>query len=711
MTATLVLFLVCACAAKKSSSKHKSWEEVLDSANEAYFAGQHEQAAQRACRALVMHRASPQRGDLCLTGQIFFELLAVALSHDYAAAARAWKHCRKAGMAENLYDGAVELAEWLVPFAEKNQRWCGPMAWSGVAAIQQLAERGPAGRLDALKKYAQMAEKKFADAGIDLLNPSDTGTFTDDLKITFLKKARTTTIEANLVWSSIMHMKHETEENRKAVIKWRRAQAAAVCPDNPKSCSKLKAELALMGEQFDVSKPVQLTPDDPHYRIMVAQEFDDFARTYDSSRVSVKAVEGYYAHTRSVVAEAVKRYHPRSFAVALDVGVGTGLAGEIVQPHLDAGGKLIGVDLSEKMLAKAKAKKIYSEVHHAEALAWLRDTFLPSGRRADLAIAIELCIYLGPVEPFFRLVHASLVPGGLFIASFESLEDVFAKGGTVSDADMERGYVARPSGRWAHALSYLKAAADVAGLEVLASHEDVVLRFEWGDPEKGHFILCRRKEDEGTAMHVGSKGAKDGGSAEGRGKTATSSAREADGGACACSDFNSGKSDAATVEACEAAGDGKSCTWVGGYLYGGSCTGAYSCGPQRNAEASRVEPAGTSVCATVDECARRATDMMKKQAADQALQDTTPLALYARALTLDPSKASLHNDYAVALGHHGRWAEAVERFRAALALREEERARLLAKGGGSDGRLERKMERVRQNLEHAQRAVQAGAEL
>ena len=87
------------------------------------------------------------------------------------------------------------------------------------------------------------------------------------------------------------------------------------------------------------------------------------------------------------------------------------------------------------------------------------------------------------------------------------------------------------------------------------------------------------------------------------------------------------------------------------------------------------------------------------------------MALYARALTLDPSKASLRNDYAVALGHHGRWAEAVERFRAALALREEERARLLAKGGGSDGRLERKMARVRQNLEHVQQAVQAGAEL
>ena len=86
------------------------------------------------------------------------------------------------------------------------------------------------------------------------------------------------------------------------------------------------------------------------------------------------------------------------------------------------------------------------------------------------------------------------------------------------------------------------------------------------------------------------------------------------------------------------------------------------------------------------------------------------MALYARALTLDPSKASLRNDYAVALGHHGRWAEAVDRFRAALALREEERARVL-KAGRTPRVLERKIERVRQNLEHAQQAVQAGAEL
>ena len=133
VTAALVLFLMCTCTTctakkKKKSPTHKI-STGLDSAIAAHFAEQHEEAARHACSALVIHRASPERGDVCHTAQVFFELFSIVLSNEgYDAAARAWAQCRVAGMAQNLQDGAEEIAEWLQSFAEKKDgQACGPM--------------------------------------------------------------------------------------------------------------------------------------------------------------------------------------------------------------------------------------------------------------------------------------------------------------------------------------------------------------------------------------------------------------------------------------------------------------------------------------------------------------------------------------------------------------------------------------------------------
>ena len=42
---------------------------------------------------------------------------------------------------------------------------------------------------------------------------------------------------------------------------------------------------------------------------------------------------------------------------------------------------------------------------------------------------------------------------------------------------------------------------------------------------------------------------------------------------CKCSEFGSSDDDAATVRACESAGDGKGCKWEEGMVYGGYCKG------------------------------------------------------------------------------------------------------------------------------------------
>ena len=479
-------------------------------------------------------------------------------------------------------------------------------------------------------------------------------------------------------------------------------------------------------------------------------------------------MNGVYAHAKDMVQEAFALYKPRRVAFALDVGVGTGLVGEMVRKHMEPSGQLVGVDLSAMMLKRAQSKRIYTETHQAEALVWLRDSFVPSGRRADLITAIELFLYFGAVERVFDGIRASLAHGGLFVASFESLEDVSARGGAVTAEDHERGYVIRPSGRWAHTMAYLAAAADKAGLELVASRQDVVLRQEFGVPEKGHLILCRRghgppkasdkaaadseasveserRVEKAPVKHESSSHASAyQGAGSGDGRRARADAVGKEGGllhesvdappsaappSCACSLYSSAFSDADTVAACEAAGDGTGCRWHAGSLFGGVCRG--TCIPARgthpkSAQSPAEQPqplprhsersavVREDDCATGDECAQSAKDLFKKHGAGgkRSEDQDRVVALFARAVALQPDKAAVHNDFGVALASYSRWALAVEHFGVALQQREAEQQRRVARGMTPSASLAKKVRKVKRNLDMAlEEKARADAEL
>ena len=479
--------------------------------------------------------------------------------------------------------------------------------------------------------------------------------------------------------------------------------------------------------------------------------------------IQVGAMNGVYAHAKDMVQEAIALYKPRRVALALDVGVGTGLVGEMVRKHMEPSGQLVGVDLSAMMLKRAQSKRIYTETHQAEALVWLRDSFVPSGRRADLITAIELFLYFGAVERVFDGIRASLAHGGLFVASFESLEDVSARGGAVTAEDHERGYVIRPSGRWAHTMAYLAAAADKAGLELVASRQDVVLRQEFGLPEKGHLILCRRghgppkASDKAAADSVHSEASV---KSESKAEKAPASPEQGTGSgdsrhaqaeavgkggwllhesvdalpsaappSCACSLYSSAFSDAGTVAACEAAGDGTGCRWDTGSLFGGVCSG--TCIPARGTHSKSAQPPAEGPlplprhsersavvraddCATGDECAQSAKDLFKKHGAGGKSSEDQDrvVALFARAVALQPDKAAVHNDFGVALASYSRWALAVEHFGVALQQREAEQQRRVARGMTPSASLAKKVRKVKRNLDMAlEEKARADAEL
>ena len=86
----------------------------------------------------------------------------------------------------------------------------------------------------------------------------------------------------------------------------------------------------------------------------LAESYDDWAAHYDEDLLS------YGYRLPAIAAGLLGRYAPPGSGSVLDAGCGTGLIGEVLS--LLGYGGLTGIDLSEGMLAAARAKAAYSEL-------------------------------------------------------------------------------------------------------------------------------------------------------------------------------------------------------------------------------------------------------------------------------------------------------------------------------------------------------------
>mgnify|MGYP000856152348 CR=1 FL=1 len=89
-------------------------------------------------------------------------------------------------------------------------------------------------------------------------------------------------------------------------------------------------------------------------RAALEQLYDSWADSYDADLQQVG-----YIHL-PVIAGLVSRHVPDRAAAILDAGVGTGTIGEVL--HLLGYSNLWGIDMSEGMLAKARARGCYQDL-------------------------------------------------------------------------------------------------------------------------------------------------------------------------------------------------------------------------------------------------------------------------------------------------------------------------------------------------------------
>ena len=172
--------------------------------------------------------------------------------------------------------------------------------------------------------------------------------------------------------------------------------------------------------------------------------FDEYAEGFEQDLVDTLHYRGH-----EQVCKPLAALHPAPFASALDLGCGSGLAAPLLRPST---ARLVGIDLSPRMIAIAAATGLYDELHVVEAVSWLRATTT----RHDLVVACDVFIYVGDLAPVFDAVARVLADGGVFAF-------------TVEEGEAESGYDLLPTLRYTHSEGYLRELAPAHGLRVMRS--------------------------------------------------------------------------------------------------------------------------------------------------------------------------------------------------------------------------------------------------
>lgn len=205
----------------------------------------------------------------------------------------------------------------------------------------------------------------------------------------------------------------------------------------------------------------------------VQQVFDDMADSFDTHLVKKLA---YRAPELLMEALALALPLPTGSLAILDAGCGTGLCGPPLRPYA---GELTGVDLSPRMLAKAKGRKVYDTLTTAELTAFLDQ----QPQAFDIILSADTLCYFGALAPVFTAASKALKPDGFFAFTLEVAEE-----NTVNRR-------LNSHGRYSHTRSYAKETLAAAGLEAvsIASKE---LRKEEGRPVSG-FVMVAKKQKRG----------------------------------------------------------------------------------------------------------------------------------------------------------------------------------------------------------------------
>ncbi|MEJ8849315.1 tetratricopeptide repeat protein [Variovorax rhizosphaerae] len=204
----------------------------------------------------------------------------------------------------------------------------------------------------------------------------------------------------------------------------------------------------------------------------VEHVFDGFADTFDAklAKLSYRAPQLIAQALPSLLGE------PNGTLDVLDAGCGTGLCGPLIAAYAR---RMVGVDLSARMLARAEPRQVYDALHKAELTAFIEGEDAES---LDLIVSADTLCYFGDLGAVTRAAARALRSGGWLVFTVESIPD---------DGAEAPDFRLNPHGRYAHRAGYLHEVLGAAGLtatDVQPAH----LRLEADKPVEG-FVVSARK--------------------------------------------------------------------------------------------------------------------------------------------------------------------------------------------------------------------------
>ena len=257
-------------------------------------------------------------------------------------------------------------------------------------------------------------------------------------------------------WFTLGEIREQLGERDAAIKAFRKAQVA-----DPQDRHGASLRLMRLG-----AEPLADMPQG-YVRVLFAQ----YAPKFESALVGDLGYRGPALLFKAVLVARAAIGKPAFFGRAIDLGCGTGLAAAAFVRNVD---HFIGIDLSPRMIEKARATSLYAELEVDDLLSGLRPK---PDASAELILAADAMVYVADLAPVLVEAERVLVPGGLFAFTAETHHG--------------EGVILGEGLRYAHGADHVRASVEAAGLN-LSQLEDRSARNEDNAPVPGLVVVATK---------------------------------------------------------------------------------------------------------------------------------------------------------------------------------------------------------------------------
>jgi predicted TPR repeat methyltransferase len=257
-------------------------------------------------------------------------------------------------------------------------------------------------------------------------------------------------------WFTLGEIRERLGERDAAVAAFRKALVA-----DPQDRHGASLRLMLLGAEKLSDMP----------QAYVRALFDQYAPKFESALVDDLGYRGPALLFKAVLAARHAVRKPAFFKRAIDLGCGTGLAATAFAREVD---HFTGIDLSPRMIEKARLTGFYAELEVTDMIEGLRGK---PDTSAELILAADAMVYVADLAPVLKQARRVLAAGGLLAFTVETHEG--------------EGVIIGEGLRYAHGGNYVRASVETAGL-ILSQLEVLSARNEDNTPVPGLVVVAAK---------------------------------------------------------------------------------------------------------------------------------------------------------------------------------------------------------------------------